>query len=455
MPRFLGDLRGTKQIAFNIKGSEDLGPPVSGAYKIHDIYMDLAGVMYICTASGVPGTWEKVITSTDSRLINARTPTAHATTHKSGGTDVIKLDELDTPTDITTLNASTTSHGLLLKAVAPSANLLNVVGIANGETVYSNKPLFDSTDPAVLGTTAPGTSLIASHRDHVHGAAGSDTQVLFNNSGAVAGDSAFSWNNTTKRLTLAGDKTYFIKSASDVTLYVGEGTGAGQYGAIKWDATNNRFIFGAQAVESTQLVLDNATGNIGMGTASPTNLLTIFSSGASGTSNTRGLRIGEVSSTGKYVWMDMVTSPSTGNPYFYIQSIHEGTDYRDISINPLGGSVGIGTQTPIGKIHAKGSYGQVAYYETVIGGGSITVLTGLRGLVGFVTAYETSVPTRSASASFSCSIKNSTFSGVNTNGGTSGVNMSTSNADPFSLVLTLVGTSPASTRVCIWLLGSF
>ena len=39
----------------------------------------------------------------------------HASTHKSGGTDAIKLDELAAPTDISTLNASTSAHGLLKK----------------------------------------------------------------------------------------------------------------------------------------------------------------------------------------------------------------------------------------------------------------------------------------------------------------------------------------------------
>lgn len=48
----------------------------------------------------------------DSRLTDARTPTAHATSHKSGGTDAIKLDELAAPTNVTTLNVSTTAHGL-------------------------------------------------------------------------------------------------------------------------------------------------------------------------------------------------------------------------------------------------------------------------------------------------------------------------------------------------------
>lgn len=43
------------------------------------------------------------------------TPSAHAPTHKSGGTDSIKLDEFAAPTDIVTLNASTSAHGLMQK----------------------------------------------------------------------------------------------------------------------------------------------------------------------------------------------------------------------------------------------------------------------------------------------------------------------------------------------------
>ena len=39
----------------------------------------------------------------------------HANTHQSGGTDVVALDTLGAPTDITTLNASATAHGLCPK----------------------------------------------------------------------------------------------------------------------------------------------------------------------------------------------------------------------------------------------------------------------------------------------------------------------------------------------------
>lgn len=53
--------------------------------------------------------------SDDSRLSDARTPTAHATSHKSGGSDAIKLDELAAPTDVTTINATSSAHGLCPK----------------------------------------------------------------------------------------------------------------------------------------------------------------------------------------------------------------------------------------------------------------------------------------------------------------------------------------------------
>lgn len=79
-----------------------------------DVYLPVAGVaadsskLNNVTASGY------VLTG-DSRLSDTRTPSTHATSHKSGGGDAIKLDELAAPTDITTLNVSSTAHGLCPK----------------------------------------------------------------------------------------------------------------------------------------------------------------------------------------------------------------------------------------------------------------------------------------------------------------------------------------------------
>lgn len=70
--------------------------------------------------------------------------------------------------DNTTNDVSTTKHGYAPKAVAPASGLQNVFGIANGETAVTNKPLFDTTNPAALGTAAPGTQVIAARQDHVH-----------------------------------------------------------------------------------------------------------------------------------------------------------------------------------------------------------------------------------------------------------------------------------------------
>jgi len=70
--------------------------------------------------------------------------------------------------DNTTGNASTSAHGYVIKATAPSSGVRNVVCIDNGETVYKNAALVDSTAPANIGTAASGSQLVAARRDHVH-----------------------------------------------------------------------------------------------------------------------------------------------------------------------------------------------------------------------------------------------------------------------------------------------
>lgn len=61
-------------------------------------------------------------------LADAQTPLAHAVTHKAGGTDPIKLDELAAPTDILTLNADATKHGLMQKYPGGTTTFLRADG---------------------------------------------------------------------------------------------------------------------------------------------------------------------------------------------------------------------------------------------------------------------------------------------------------------------------------------
>jgi hypothetical protein len=94
---------------------------------------------------------------------------------KTADITATKLDDFATPDANTNLNANTTNHGLLLQATAPAAGLTNVVAIENGETVYKNKALFDTTHPSALGTAAEGTGTTAARIDHVHANPAIDT----------------------------------------------------------------------------------------------------------------------------------------------------------------------------------------------------------------------------------------------------------------------------------------
>lgn len=58
---------------------------------------------------------DTVCASNDFRLSDTRYPLSHKVIHQSGGSDELSLDALGAPSDITTLNASTSAHGLLRK----------------------------------------------------------------------------------------------------------------------------------------------------------------------------------------------------------------------------------------------------------------------------------------------------------------------------------------------------
>jgi len=94
----------------------------------------------------------------DSRLSDARTPTAHASTHKSGGGDAIKLDELAAPTDITTLNATTSLHGLLPKLGGGTTNFLRADG--TWAAPPSGGPDHAGTGQRMLTAKADGTHTV-------------------------------------------------------------------------------------------------------------------------------------------------------------------------------------------------------------------------------------------------------------------------------------------------------
>lgn len=79
--------------------------------------------------SGSPGSGNKYVLDGDTRNTNARTPTTHAISHESGGSDAIPLDTLAAPTDVTTLNVSTSKHGLTPKLPNDATKYLDGTGL--------------------------------------------------------------------------------------------------------------------------------------------------------------------------------------------------------------------------------------------------------------------------------------------------------------------------------------
>jgi hypothetical protein len=100
----------------------------------------------------------------------ATTLAAHATSHKSGGGDAIKLDELAAPTDVTTLNATASAHGLLMKLSGSASDVLKGDGtwatvsgtgdvVGPSSAVASEIALFDGTTGKLI-KSATGTGLV-------------------------------------------------------------------------------------------------------------------------------------------------------------------------------------------------------------------------------------------------------------------------------------------------------
>jgi hypothetical protein len=94
---------------------QEMATPSNPTPGFHHLYYGLDGHLYGRNSSGV--------------LRDYDSPGGlHGITHKSGGTDSIKLDEFAAPTDITTLNASITAHGLLPKLSNVSTQYLSGTG---------------------------------------------------------------------------------------------------------------------------------------------------------------------------------------------------------------------------------------------------------------------------------------------------------------------------------------
>jgi hypothetical protein len=112
-----------------------------------------------------------IVASSDSRLTNARTPTAHASTHASAGSDPITISESQVTSLVSDLAAKAPllSPTLTGTPAAPTAAVdTNTTQIATTAFVLAQASSSGDGTPAMNGAAARGTSTHFARADHVH-----------------------------------------------------------------------------------------------------------------------------------------------------------------------------------------------------------------------------------------------------------------------------------------------
>jgi hypothetical protein len=137
-----------------------------------------------------------IVASTDSRLTDSRTPTAHASTHASAGSDPITIAESQVTSLVAdlALKAPLASPTFTGTPAAPTAAAdTNTTQIATTAHVQGQK---GTANPLAPGTAAAGTSAKWTPIDHVHPVAGSPAQI-----GVAVSDETTAITTGTAKLT--------------------------------------------------------------------------------------------------------------------------------------------------------------------------------------------------------------------------------------------------------------
>ena len=132
--------------------------------------------------------------------------------------------------------------------------------------------------------------------------------------------------------------TIYSGTANNGVLAFADGTTTTQQyqGYIGYNHASNFMRFFTGATEKMRI---DSSGNVGIGTSSPSSVLTVAVDDATGDN---GARIAGVTDGNKQLRLAYNT---TGN-YANIQAIHAGTAYTNLVLQKDGGNVGIGTSSP-------------------------------------------------------------------------------------------------------------
>jgi hypothetical protein len=206
-----------------------------------------------------------------------------------------------------------------------------------------------------------------------------------------------------------------INTAANAVVYVGESTGANEYGYLLWDRTNNTFKLGTQnnpivfGTSSNDWMRLTTSGNLGIGTTTPLCKLAVTgTSGAQDGSGTEGIfqiTTGTGANTDDKLQFGIVDSD-----YSWIQAVDPGTINRKLILNGAGGNVGVGKTNPSTALDVNGTVTATAFAGPLTGNvtGNVTgdVTGNVTGNAGTVTngVYTTGNQTIGGTKTFSSTI---------------------------------------------------
>ena len=111
----------------------------------------------------------------------------------------------------------------------------------------------------------------------------------------------------------------------------------------------------------TTIATFRSTGNVGIGTTSPSAKLQVAGTTTYNSDSTQTLRVCDAADVSKGIHIGYDTTVDAG----IIQAGDFGVSYRNLALNPNAGNVGIGTTSPSSKLHVAGN-------STFIGGNEVT-----------------------------------------------------------------------------------